>query len=135
MKTVIFYKSILGSTKKYANWLADETEAEIYKESEYSQDKIKDADTVVLTSGISAANIPITKLLSKHWNDFSTKRVVVVAVGVSPIDDKVRSEVYEKLPKDTRENIKYFNLRGKLFGINKDGVNPKNLKEIIKELK
>ena len=124
----------LVTTKKYAHWLAEEVKAEIYKESEYSPDKIKEATTIVLMSGIYAANTPITKLLSKHWDDFAAKKVIVVAVGASPVDDKVRTDIYEKISKNTRKNIKYYNLRGKFFGVNKDEVKPGNLKEIVREI-
>jgi menaquinone-dependent protoporphyrinogen IX oxidase len=134
LKTIIFYNSKLGSTKKYAKWLGETVKGEVKGFRQYSKKSVETAETVVVMSGTYAGQMPLVKFLRKHWKDIASKKVVVVAVGAAPADDPASKKSYELIPAEIRKAIKYFKLPGRLFSINKDAVNERQLKNVLKEL-
>ena len=57
MKTIVIYKSLSGFTKKYAEWIAQETKADLFDLKEISSDILKKYDCVVFGGGLHAATI------------------------------------------------------------------------------
>ena len=66
MKGIILYKSKYGATKKYADWIAEETG---FKSSEITKVKVSDLmpyDVIVIGGGIYASGIAGLDFLKKH---------------------------------------------------------------------
>lgn len=135
MKTVIFYKSWLGSTKKYAGWLSESLKSENYGFGEFGTEKLHDADTVVVMSGTYAAQMPLVGFLKKNWNALKGKKIIVVAVGAAPADDEQSKTSYELIPEEIRKEISYYKVPGKLFKVNAENVKAGHLKPIIDKIK
>jgi menaquinone-dependent protoporphyrinogen IX oxidase len=117
MKTVIVYRSFLGSTKKYATWLADSLGADRYTFSQGNETLLKSYDTVIVMSGTYAAKMPLISYLNKFWYILKQKHVVVVAVGIAPPGVEQSKISYESIPVEIRSHITYFKLPGSLLGI------------------
>lgn len=115
MKIAVVYKSILGSTKKYANWLSEELNADLYGFSEVSSNILAEYDIIVVSSGTYAGQMPLTGFLKKYWPVLSQKKVFVVAVGMAPAEDEASKASYELIPAYIRDNVEYFKIPGKLF--------------------
>lgn len=115
MKTLIFYKSYLGATKLYANWLKEALGAEVKKFNQFAPEAVVLADIVVVMSGTYASRMPLTRFLSQHWGVLQNKRVYVVAVGGAPASDAYSQISYNQIPELIRDKIKYWKVPGK-FG-------------------
>lgn len=135
MKTAIVYHSTFGSTKKYANWLSDRIDADLFSMRVIDAEILDDYQQIVVMSGTYAAQMPLTKFLTSNWDFIKDKKVVVVAVGAAPADDEQSKKSFEMIPEQIRKKVSYFKIPGRLFGINKDKVVPGNLDPIAADLR
>lgn len=132
MRIIIYYKSVFGSTKRYANWLNQLVESDIYKFRDISKNVISKSQIVVVMSGTYAGQMPLINFLKSNWDILKTKKVIVIAVGAAPKKDKQSKISYDLIPDEIKENIQYFKLPGKLLNPDKDTVKEDNLLPIIK---
>lgn len=136
MKTLIIYKSYLGTTKKYAEWLVEETKGDIFQMKEKKKIDWNLYDKVVIMSGTYAGWMPLARFLKKNWDKIVNKKTVVIAVGAAPEDDPWSQKTYLKIPGTIRQKIKYFKIFGSMPKDEKSvgQVKKENLNRIIKEL-
>lgn len=122
MKTIVVYKSRTGFTQKYAEWIAEELSADIYKRDEVDLDTIVEYDTIIYGGGLYAAGIGGIKLIIKNLDKLAGKKIAVFATGASPPREKDINEI--KKTNFTEEQLKeltFFYLRG---GFNYDKLSP-----------
>lgn len=118
MNAIVIYKSKYGSTKQYAQWIADELgcEAINYKNIK-SQDLLK-YDTIVYGGGLYAEVIAGVSLITKNIDSLKNKKIAVFSTGITPLEYR---EYYDKLVLDKNfkpemlEHIKVFNFMGKMI--------------------
>ena len=115
-KIAITYKSKYGSTKKYAEWIAQETKGDLFESSKVSIEKLKQYDTIVYGGGLYANGISGSSIITKNYEDLKGKKLVVFTVGIAPTEDeKTFLPIIEKIfSKEMRENIHFFHFRGGL---------------------
>ena len=133
MKTAIIYYSLLGSTKKYAEWLNEKIEADFKRMSDLKNNSLRKYDTLIIMSGTYAGQMPLTRYLKDNWNHLKGKKIIAIGIGAAPADDEKSIDSYNLIPEEIRKEIKYFKLPGRLFSVNKDNVKVENLKPIFKE--
>ncbi len=121
MKTLIVYRSVLGTTKKYAQWLALSLHADIVDFHHLNVKTIDKYDVIIVTSGTYAGKMPLVGMLKKNWEKLESKKVIVMAVGIAPEDDEYSIKSYEMIPAEIRSKIKYFKLPGNMFGLKPAG--------------
>lgn len=56
-KIAVVYKSKYGSSKKYAEWIADELKAELFEHSKIKKDDLLKYDTIIYGGGLYAGSI------------------------------------------------------------------------------
>lgn len=112
--TVVVYESKYGSTKRYAQWIAEETKADLVKRSEMSVDSLMEYDTIIYGGGLYASGIIGSSIISKNYERIKDKRIIVFTVGLASTDEEeVFTPIIEKnFSKDMLEKIKFFHLRG-----------------------
>lgn len=115
MKIAIIYKSVLGSTKKYAQWIADEYKADLFTYNSATNENIQKYDLIIVASGTYASLMPLTGFLKKHWDVLRNKRVLALAVGMAHPDDPQSYAQYELIPAHIQDEIHYHKLPGKLI--------------------
>jgi menaquinone-dependent protoporphyrinogen IX oxidase len=136
MKIVIFYKSILGSTKIYAQLLSQKLPADIYTFSAIHKTVLDKYDTIIVASGVYASKMPITGFLKQNWKLIQSKKVVVLVVGLSPADNSYSRQAYGKIPSYIRTHIKIFKVPGRIFNYAPLGdITYDNLKNMIKYIR
>lgn len=64
-KVVILYQSKYGSTKKYAEWLAEELAGDLLETKKATAEQIAQYDVVILGGGIYASGIAGISFLKK----------------------------------------------------------------------
>ncbi|HEX2927491.1 MAG TPA: flavodoxin domain-containing protein [Ruminiclostridium sp.] len=113
MKAVVVYKSKSGFAKKYAQWIAEELQADIYEASKISSSMLLLYDTIIYGGGLYAVGINGLKLITKNYEKLKDKRLVVFATGATP----PRKEDIEKVrtanfTPEQKKYIRFFYLRG-----------------------
>lgn len=110
----IVYKSKYGSTKKYAQWIAEETKADFFEYSEIKAKKLMEYDTIIYGGGLYASGIAGISIITKNFDFLKDKKIIVFTVGLASTDRKeVFVPIIEKnFSKEMRDNISFYHLRG-----------------------
>lgn len=87
-KTAVIYKSKYGSTKQYAQWISEETGADIFDVDEVKKKNFDQYDTIVFGGCINAGGIKGIEFLKKNIKSFAGKKVIAFAVGLNVDDEK-----------------------------------------------
>ena len=111
-KGIIIYKSKYGTTKKYAEWLAKETQYDIVDITKTNIKLISNYSNIILFGAIYASGINGLSFLKKNFNFLKDKNIAIFCVGASPYDEKMFNEIKSHNLKDLLENIPVFYGRG-----------------------
>lgn len=113
MQTVVIYRSKTGFVKKYAEWLAEALSADVFEASQVTPDIFAQYDTVIYGGGLYAVGINGVKFITQNLDKLEGKKVVVFAVGVSPVREESLTEVKNKnFAAEQQKKIQFFYLRG-----------------------
>ena len=109
---IILYQSKYGATKKYVDWLVEETKFEIIVTSKANINKVKQYDFIILAGGLYASGISGLSFLKKNYNDIKDKKIAVFCVGASPYEEKAFKQICEHNLKNDIKDIPMFYGRG-----------------------
>jgi len=113
MSGIVVYRSSTGSTKQYAEWIAEATGYAAY-ESRDAKIPWDGADTVVIGSPIIALKPALAGWIAKNWDRMKDKRVVLFTTsGADPADAPVNEWIEKALPESIRSEIHAFPLPGR----------------------
>ncbi len=128
MRNIIIYGSHYGTTKQYAEELSRRTNIEAI--SFENVKKINDYNHIIYFGGLYAGGVLGMSKTIKKLNNISSKKIIIVTVGLSDPTDEVnknniRNNIKSQIPKEIFEKAKIFHLRGgidysKLSFINKN---------------
>lgn len=105
----VTYKSHYGTTKQYAEWIAEELGAELFEHKEVSPSDLQKYDLVIHGGGLYASGILGIDLVMKN----PVKNLVVFTVGMANPETTDYTEIIQKnIPENLREKTKVFHLRG-----------------------
>ena len=119
MSTIVIYKTKYGSTKTYAEWIAEEIGCDnIAEASTVKIDDLLKYDTIVYGGGLYAEVINGVSIITKNLDKLKDKKIAIFTTGLTPM--KYR-EYYDVLVVDKNfkqgvpENVKIFNYEGKMI--------------------
>lgn len=131
-KTAVIYRSKSGFTKTYAQWIAQETGAELYDAKGIKPSDLEKFDTIVYGGGLYAVGINGVKLITKNLNKLKNKKIIIFALGASSVREEIIEEVKNKnFTKKQQELIDFYMLRGG-FDYSKIGLFDKFLMQLLK---
>lgn len=64
---VVVYESKYGSTRQYAEWIAEELKAALFKRSDMDVSKLKEYNTIIYGGGLYASGIAGSSIISKNY--------------------------------------------------------------------
>lgn len=111
-KGIIIYKSKYGATKKYVDWIVEETQFDCVEESVAKVESLKDYETVVLCGGIYASGIAGISFLRKNISKLNDKKIAIFCSGASPYDETAFNEIKAHNLKVDLKGIPLFYGRG-----------------------
>ena len=117
MNAIVIYKTKYGSTKTYAEWIAEELSCKAVDAKQVKIDNLKEYDTIIYGGGLYAEVIAGVTLITKNMEQLAGKKLIVYTTGITPLDcrDYYDKMVMEKNFKgDTATKIKVFNFLGKM---------------------
>lgn len=113
MKAVVVYKSKSGFAKKYAQWIAEELQADIYEASKIDINMLMLYDTIIYGGGLYAIGINGLKTITKNFDKLKDKKIVVFATGATPPRDEDIDKVKtSNFTEEQQQKIRFFYLRG-----------------------
>lgn len=111
-KGIILYQSKYGATKKYADWLMEETGFDCTTTKNAKIETVRNYDAIILGGGVYASGIAGLQFLKKNINQLTNKKIAVFAVGASPYDEGAIQQVRAMHFKDELSNVPLFYCRG-----------------------
>lgn len=118
MNTIVIYKSKYGSTRKYAEWIAEELFCQAVDVKNVKAEDLQEYDIIIYGGGLYAENIAGVTLLTKNLDVLQGKKLIVYTTGITPLDcrDYYDRMVWEKNFKGMGEKeIKVFNYLGRMI--------------------
>lgn len=118
MSTVVVYKSKYGSTKTYAEWIAEDLGCEAIDAKNVKIDDLLKYDTIIYGGGLYAEIINGVILLTKNMNKLEGKKLIVYTTAITPL--KYREYYDEMVIKknfsdDIKDKFKVYNFMGKMI--------------------
>ncbi len=118
MNAIVIYKSKYGSTKVYAEWIANELGCNTIDAKNVKVDDLLGYDTIIYGGGLYAEVINGVSLITKNIEKLKDKKIIIYTTGITPTDvrEYYDDEVIKKNFKNgVPENIKIFNFLGKMI--------------------
>lgn len=112
MNGIILYQSKYGATKKYAQWLSEETGFPCVETKQAKLADVREYDTILLGGGIYASGIAGLSFLKKNIKNLQDKKIIVFCVGASPYEENAYREIVARNLKDGLSGIPCFYCRG-----------------------
>lgn len=115
MKQIILYRSVYGSSEKYATWLADELQCKA--KTKLTPSELQEFELIIYIGGLYAGGISGFRRFKRHLPTLQNKKIVLCMVGLSsPTLEHQYEEVFAKnVPAEYQDQIKYFALKGDLL--------------------
>ncbi len=112
-KIIVIYKSKYGSTKRYAQWIAEEVGADIFPLNQIKLRDLEKYDTIVYGGAVYAVGMLGISALRNSFSKLAGKKVVVFSVGASPAYPEAMASIQANNFSDAmKENVHFFHLRG-----------------------
>ena len=112
MKGIILYTSKYGATKRYAEWLAEETGFGCIETRKAKIEDVKQYDTILLGGGIYASGIAGLSFLKKNIAHLRGKKVIIFCDGASPYEETAFRQIVAHNLKDSLAGLPCFYCRG-----------------------
>ena len=112
MNGIILYQSMYGATKRYANWISEETGFDCVEIKKARIEEIRKYDVIIFGGGLYASGIAGLSFLKKHINQLSGKKIIVFFVGASPYEENAFKQIVSHNMQDSLADIPCFYCRG-----------------------
>lgn len=118
MNAIVIYKSKYGSTKQYAEWIAEELSCEAVDAKHVKVSDLLGYDTIICGGGLYAEVIAGANLITKNIEQLKDKKLIVFSTGITPLDCH---EYYDTLVReknfkgDSLSYIKVYHFMGKMI--------------------
>ena len=118
-KALVLYFTKYGSTKKYAEWIAEELKGDVLAIKDARPNQLHEYDAVILGSALYAGSIKGLNLLVDNYERIKDKKLIVFTCGVADYSkaencDGIYKRLEEAIPKNILDGIKVFYLRGSI---------------------
>lgn len=131
MKTLVVYRSHYGSTRRYAQWLAQALDADAAEERQADARLVQNYECVIFGGGLYAGSIAGAVRMVKLYGALQGKRLAMFTVGLSDPSDpenvkKIMQDAARAFTPEMLENICFFHLRG--------GMDYRNMRPVHKAM-
>lgn len=116
-KCVVVYESKYGTTKKYAEWIAQDLGADLFERKAASIDALRGYDVIIYGGGLYAGGVSGLPFITKSYEKLKDKRILLFTCGladptVSKNVESIRTGLDKVLPEEMKQKVEIFHLRG-----------------------
>lgn len=111
-KIAVIYQSHYGSTRQYAEWIAQDLGADLYVCNEVKPTDLEAYDCLIFGGGLYAGGMIGSHLLKDNYTKLQSKVIVTFSVGLAPDSDENQANVRKANFSPEMKNIPLFMLRG-----------------------
>jgi len=116
-KTLVVYNSKYGHTKKYAQWLAEELNADILNGKNFKSNIVCNYSTILFGSSLYAGKNKAALLIVKHFEQIKDKKVGLFTCGLGYVSnpanvDNINRALDKVITPEIRNKIKIFHVQG-----------------------
>lgn len=118
MNTIVIYKSKYGSTKAYAEWIAEALSCECVDAKNISAQDLTSYDCIVYGGGLYAEIINGASLITKNADKLADKKIAVFSTGITPLEYREYYDVMvieKNFKNGVPSNVRVFNFMGKMI--------------------
>lgn len=108
----VLYASKYGSARRYAQWLGEALQADVYDVKGLSLDQVLPYQALVLCGGVFASGIKGMGFFSKNFERLKPRRLYALAVGASPADPENLQVLRQRYAKSPVAGLPMFYARG-----------------------
>lgn len=112
MKTVVIYNSQTGFTKRYAEWIAEESGADCFELKKAKKKNLDEYDAIVYGGWACAGSISKIGWFKGNINKWADKKLIVFCVGGSPEDNPDIDAFLKNAFKDSEKKVDVFYCQG-----------------------
>ena len=113
MKTIVVYRSKTGFTKKYAQWIAEELQADVREYKRVTPEELHCYDTIIFGGGLYVGGINGLSSFREFLPYLRDRKIIVFATSATPDRPETTQELREmNFTKDQLEYMHFFYLRG-----------------------
>jgi menaquinone-dependent protoporphyrinogen IX oxidase len=114
--TLVVYASKQGSTRQYAEWIAEDLSARAIPFAHARPADLEAADTVVLGSAVRMGSLILGKWIKENWRILSARRLILFSVSATPPDDtkELRETLERSLAQEMIGQMTWVPLHGRL---------------------
>lgn len=118
-KTVVLYSSVYGSTKQYAQWLAEDLDCGCLEAKAISPENLQEYDTLLFGGGLYAGGLTVAPAVKRCLPPLRGRRIAVFTVGIADPDSPenrlhIRTELQKTFTAEELAAFRLFHLRGAL---------------------
>jgi len=118
MRTLVVYTSKYGSTKEYAEWIAEELGCKAVSAASVTEGDLASSDTVICGGYLHMGKIIGADFLEKNWDVLQPKTVLFFSVARAAQHVPERTTWYEdSVPSFIRINVPHFPLQGRALNL------------------
>ena len=112
-KCVVVYRSGSGFTKRYAEWIAEELNCNLLEGKNVKIVDLIPYETIIYGGGLYAIGVNGLKLITKNFNKLKDKKLIVFAVGATPVRQETTEEIINaNIPREQQDKISFYYFRG-----------------------
>ena len=116
-RIVVIYESRYGSTRRYAEWIAEALSCSFYEKDIFKPEDFTNYDVVIYGGGLYAGGDSGIKLLTKNWGLLRDREVILFTCGLADPEDPdntahIRKSLSKVLSPEMFEHLHLFHLRG-----------------------
>jgi len=114
---VVIYESKYGSTKRYAEWIAEALCCPLYERKHFSPQDFAKYDLILYGGGLYAGGVSGINLLTRHQDILSEKKIILFTVGLADPNNPenishIRDGLKKVLSDELFSHTQFFHLRG-----------------------
>jgi menaquinone-dependent protoporphyrinogen IX oxidase len=118
MKGIIVFKSVYGSSRQYAVWLAEETGFTAHDAETVGNEELETAEVVVTGCGVIAYRPTLARWINRHWEVLKDKRLFAYTTSGSDKDDPRLQEGFTAAMGEMGKQFAYVPVGGRLNATN-----------------
>ncbi len=117
MRILVTYASKYGTTKRYAQWIAEDLACDLRDSREVNAELLKSYDILIHGGGLYAGGLSGIQTIVKNYDAISNKRIILFSCGLADPEDPenvahIEAGLEKVLTPEMRGKIRQFHLRG-----------------------